>query len=508
MRYIAIVTLLFLIVFQDDALTPRIGECTIGVFSGRVTTDGRPLLWKNRDITEPVQKFCYYEPIVISDDTTLDFIADANSNDTTRVYMGLNSAGFGVINGNSYNLGDERGDGIDDGSLMKMALEHCRNLADFEHLLDVTSIFGRKDSWNYGAIDAFGDAAIYECANFSYAKFDAVDSIGDGNGLILRATFSFSGGSDHDGLPRFKRATDLVRERLRTQGIDTRFILQTLSRDLANPIANPYPLPYDGSQNDRPGGFILVHDVSIDRDITRSVVVIRGVAPGEDPRLATLYATIGQPAVSVAYPLWVESHSVPRELNAGTQVPMYTQVVRRLARLFPYSQDAHYLDSRYLVNKDGVGMFTYILPLESGMLSAVDTLLDNWQQNIPSTNEFASVQNALADSIYYAFLRIPLVFNSELVQSGEEEPALSNYPNPFNANTTISLSGFASGEQVALRIYDLNGREVREFRPLSGQAGVVWDGKDNNANQLSSGVYLIKAAAPSRSVTTKALLIK
>jgi hypothetical protein len=508
MRTIAVCALLFLIVFQDDARTPKVGECTIGVFSGRSTTDGRPILWKNRDITEPVQKFCYYAPVIINGDTTLDFIADANSSDTTRVYMGLNSAGFAVINGNSYNLGDERPDGIDDGSIMAMALGHCRTLTDFEQILNVTSVMGRKDSWNYGALDAFGHAALYECANFSYVKYDANDSIGDGTGLILRATFSFSGGSNHDGLPRFKRATDLVRERMRAQGIDPQFIFHTLCRDLANPIANPYPLPYDGSQNNRPAGFILVHDVSINRDITRSVAVIRGVAPGEDPRLATLYGMIGQPVVSVAYPLWVESHSVPRVLNVGNQVPMYAQVIQRLSRLYSLPGDGQYLNSRYLINKEGIGMFTYILPLETGMLNRVDTLLENWRRNIPSSEEFAGVQNALADSIYNAYLQIPLNFSSELTQDGREEPALSSYPNPFNANTTISLSGFAPAERITIMIFDLTGREVREFHPHSNQASVVWDGKDGNARQLSSGVYFIEAAAPGRVITIKALLIK
>ena len=248
--------------------------------------------------------------------------------------MGLNSSGFGIINGNSYNLGDDRVDGVDDGTIIRMALEHCRTLADFEHLLDATSITGRKDSWNYGAIDAFGHAALYECSNNFYVKYDAIDSIGDGAGLILRATFSFSGGSNHDGLPRLKRATDLVREKLRTGGIEPQFILQKLSRDLANPIADPYPLPYSGSQNGKPSGYILVHDITINRDISRSVVVIRGVAPGEDPRLATMYGMIGQPIASVAYPLWVEARCVPWMLNRGTEIPMYTQVVQRLEAVF------------------------------------------------------------------------------------------------------------------------------------------------------------------------------
>jgi hypothetical protein len=508
MKLIATCALLFLFIFQDDARLPWVGECTIGVFSGRVTTDGRPILWKNRDITEPVQKFCYFAPIISLEDTTLEFIGDVNSVDTSRVYMGLNSSGFAIINGNSYNLGDQNPDGIDDGTLIRRALQRSRTLADFEELLNITNIAGRRDCWNFGCLDSTGACAIYECDNFTYVKYDARDSIGDGSGLILRATFSFSGDNNHDGLPRFKRASDLVRLRLRTAGIDPQFILQTLSRDLANNIANPYPLPYDGSQNGRPAGFILAHDITINRDISRSVAVIRGVAPGEDPRLATLYGTIGQPVVSVAYPLWVESHSVPAALNLGAEVPMYTHVVQRISRLYPIPNDRQYLDSRYLINKDSIGMFTYILPLESEMLAAVDSIMVGWRQNIPSSGDFAQVQNMLAESLYNAYTRIPMDFSPRFAQGDNDEPRLSNYPNPFNANTIISLSGFPFDKPVMLRIFDITGRQVREFQALPGQGGVVWDGKDGNANQLSSGVYLIKAVAPGRSTTTKALLIK
>ncbi len=510
MRSIVICALLFLIVFQSDTKAPpRIGECTLGIFTGDATTDGRPILWKNRDITNAVQKFCYYAPTVSLLDTTLAFIGNAFSSDTTKVFMGLNSTGFAVINGNSYNLGDQMIDGIDDGTIMKMALGRCRTLADFEHILDATSVIGRKDCWNYAAMDAFGHAALYECANFSYVKFDAYDSLNEGNGVTLRATFSLSGTRDYDGYDRYKRACDLVRTRLLTQGIDPRFIFQKLTRDLANPIADPYPLPYNGTQNGRPAGFICVHDSTINRDNTRSVMVIRGIKPGEDPRLSTIYAMIGQPVLSVAYPLWVESHQVPAVLNRGTNVPMYSQVMARHARIYTLHNDGEYLDSRYLMGKDSVGLFTYTLPLETSILNLADSYLTGWRQNIPGSEVFASVQNLLADSIYNSYVRIPLDFTPQLVWDSGQEEEISNYPNPFNSNTTIDLSHFDKNDPIEVKIYDIMGREVKSLSLFGGHENhLVWDGRDDHSNSLSSGVYLIRAASQAHSATVKALLIK
>ena len=94
------------------------GECTIGVFSGSVTEDGRPMIWKNRDVTNDIQKYCYFEPILPGSDTALyAFIGNVYSADTNRVYMGINEVGFGIINSNIYNLGDSLSRGMDDGEL-------------------------------------------------------------------------------------------------------------------------------------------------------------------------------------------------------------------------------------------------------------------------------------------------------------------------------------------------------------------------------------------------------
>jgi hypothetical protein len=488
---------------------PFMGECTIGIFSGQSTVDGRPILWKNRDVTNAVQKFCYFSPISDGVDSTLAYIANCYSNDTTRVYMGVNEAGFAIMNANSYNLRDILADGIDDGRVMRLALERCRSLTEFESILDATSLTGRQDTWNFGAIDAFGNAAMYECANYHYAKYNALDSLNEGSGLIVRATFSLSGDSVFDGFPRYKRATHLVHERLRDGGVDVEFVLQKLARDLANPIDDPYPLPYDGVQNGRPEGFIYSRDVTINRTISRSLVVIQGVAPGEDPCLSTVWGMIGPPVLSVAYPMWVRSQSVPEVLNSGLQVPMYVQVMQRHGSLYSLMEDDHYLDSRYLMGKSGSGLFAYTLPLESSIIETVEGYLENWRLNIPAPEIFSSTQLFLADSIYQSYLRIPSEFPNDIVEYSQELASVTSYPNPFNISTTISLTGFEVGGPVAIGIYNMLGQLVVEMSVASSSGPVaIWDGRDRSGEYASSGVYLINATNSHRSATVKTVLMK
>ena len=89
--------------------------------------------------------------------------------------------------------------------------------------------------------------------------------------------------------------------------------------------------------------------------------------------------------------------------------------------------------------------------------------------------------------------------------------ALHNpYPNPFNPRTRITYSVAAYGK-VELSIFDLSGRLIRTLRnaPMGvGNHEVEWDAKDNEGNQVSTGVYLIHFASGSFKGTQKVLLLK
>ena len=69
-----------------------------------------------------------------------------------------------------------------------------------------------------------------------------------------------------------------------------------------------------------------------------------------------------------------------------------------------------------------------------------------------------------------------------------------NYPNPFNASTSIvfAIPFDTPGE---LSVYDLLGRKLRTLMRgdlKSGEHRVVWDGRDDSGHDVSSGIYLYR----------------
>ena len=175
--------------------------------------------------------------------------------------MGVNETGFAIINANCYNLPDDRKDGLDDGDIMRLALEWCSSVVDWEELLAVTSTFGRKDCWMFGALDVSGQAKLYECGNSSVTVYDANDSLTCPDGYIIRSVFGLSGWYTTEGLKRYNRVNFKVNRWFERYRLDVNYILQYLTRDFSfagesNSADNPYPLPFYGHQDGLPKGFV------------------------------------------------------------------------------------------------------------------------------------------------------------------------------------------------------------------------------------------------------------
>jgi hypothetical protein len=85
-----------------------------------------------------------------------------------------------------------------------------------------------------------------------------------------------------------------------------------------------------------------------------------------------------------------------------------------------------------------------------------------------------------------------------------------NYPNPFNPSTTIKFVLHKPGN-AAIKVYNCLGKEIttliNEYLP-SGEKEITWDGKDNQGNTVSSGVYFIQMTAGNYRQTIKAVLLK
>ncbi len=87
------------------------------------------------------------------------------------------------------------------------------------------------------------------------------------------------------------------------------------------------------------------------------------------------------------------------------------------------------------------------------------------------------------------------------------------FPNPAPGRTTFGFS-LPAGESVALAVYDIRGRRVRDFGRQDFAAGdhaVAWDGRDAHGATVASGVYvarMVVGQGAGRRVVTRQLMVQ
>lgn len=102
---------------------------------------------------------------------------------------------------------------------------------------------------------------------------------------------------------------------------------------------------------------------------------------------------------------------------------------------------------------------------------------------------YGSVESALCDSV--------LVIVSPVDISDAHSPSvpvLSISPNPFSRHTQISYY-LPKRVKLELTVYNLRGQKVRTLEneiKNSGEYILEWDGRDNEGDSISSGVYLLR----------------
>ena len=92
----------------------------------------------------------------------------------------------------------------------------------------------------------------------------------------------------------------------------------------------------------------------------------------------------------------------------------------------------------------------------------------------------------------------------------EEFALLQNFPNPFNPSTTIRFE-LPRAADLRLTIYNTLGEVVRlavNGRYSAGLHSFVWDGRNDNGQQVASGVYLLQMQAAEQVLTRKMVLLK
>ncbi len=86
----------------------------------------------------------------------------------------------------------------------------------------------------------------------------------------------------------------------------------------------------------------------------------------------------------------------------------------------------------------------------------------------------------------------------------------SNYPNPFNPETIISFD-LKDNSPVKLSVYNIKGQLVNTLIEAPYRAGyhkISWNGKDNNHQKVSSGIYFYRLETKNYQSTRKMILMK
>lgn len=366
--------LIFIIIIHSSGLSEG---CTTGVFSGKSTPDGKPLLWKHRDTGFLQNK------IVFFDDGDYDYIGIVNSADSaeSEVWIGYNSAGFAIMNSASYNLKPESDTTklVDrEGVLMKTALQRCKTLEDFEKLLaELPKPLGVEA--NFGVIDSSGGASFYEVDNFDFKKLDVNDTTIAPDGYLLHTNYSFSGREDDGaGYIRYATAEMLFDQAFEKNGITPKFIIQNVSRSLYHSLTKEN-IEFSDEE------FTDFRDF-IPRYYSASSTVIQGKKENLKNDFYTMWTVLGFPLTSVAVPVWIEGgDNLPGILTAepGENAELAERSLRLKEKAFPVIKGSgeNYIKINELFNSSGTGITQKLIPLENKIFSETAEKLKEWKKS-------------------------------------------------------------------------------------------------------------------------------
>lgn len=390
MRSIAILLALF--------LTDSVRACTTAVISGKVTADGRPLLWKNRDAPYRDNQVVYLTG------GKLKCTAVVNAGKRNAVWMGVNEAGLCIENSLCRDLTESDATGLGNGGLMLKALQTCENVADFEKLLQQTN-GKRSTNATYGVIDRNGGAMLFEASATQFARWDANDPVDAPNGYVVRSNFALMDQgmrsiSKSQALKlasgdRYLRANELLQAALIDGRVTHKYLLRHCARDLAESDGQPICGSINGSVGELPE---LINTAStISRRTSVSAAVFHGVLPNEDASLTTMWVMLGEPGFSIAVPCWVKAGQVAEPLVGKDKSPLCSAVRKLRTKYYsqPNNDGAEWMHGQHLQQ-----IWKQTLAIEDNLLQTVADVRQSWLQQPPTAEQLQTIHASCVTKAY------------------------------------------------------------------------------------------------------------
>lgn len=299
--------------------------CTSMIVSARASADGRPMLWKHRD-TGTEHNFIERVP---ARDGQYGYVALFNGGDSLlrEAWMGMNDAGFAIMNTASYNLAPDTAKIKDrEGIVMSLALQRCVTAEDFAAMLD-TLPRPMGVQANFGVLDAEGRGGYFETNDTGYTYFDIAEAP---DGVLCRTNFSFTG-NDKDGMGyiRYDNAIRLMHNHIANADIRPEHFTEGLSRSFYHSLLDKDFLA-DTTQH-----WAVDQDFIPRYSSSASIVIVMPEA-NADPSKMQMHTVIGYPAVGTTQLVTLEN--IPEDLRPtahGWRSPACNASLERKRQAFP-----------------------------------------------------------------------------------------------------------------------------------------------------------------------------
>ena len=313
--------------------------CTSMLVSAKASGTGRPLMWKHRDTGTEHN----YIDKVPARGGYHGYVALYNGGDSkqSEAWMGMNDAGFAIMNTASYNLAPDTAKVKDrEGLVMSVALISCTTVDDFE---DILRTFKKPMGIqaNFGVMDAEGNLAYFEANDHTYTRFDVGDTE---EGFLIRTNYSESGAKNGGyGYIREMNLRHVLSEEMAARKLRPEHFTEKASRSFFNVLLNK-----DFATSD--DEWVVDQDF-IPRGISTASIVIEGVNPGQSPDEMIMWTVLGYPPCSFMVP--VSLNVLPENLRPtleGYRSPFNNEILEIKKQVFSLTvgNGKHYINMKAL----------------------------------------------------------------------------------------------------------------------------------------------------------------
>jgi hypothetical protein len=369
--------LIALFLANNTAVFSGVGG-VIAVASPQVTQDGRPILWQNLDSDEPLVEVSYFAV------PRYHFIGLVNGGDSSRVYAGLNTAGFALALSLPA-FADEDTLAEDAARFAKRALGECGRVDEFiRFFADSGKTFVAGTS--FACMDAYNGALMIEANG---TQFPAYDPFKSPDGFVIRSNFNLSQPHYADEMYwRYHRARELFSRKTQEGGLNYADVIRIIARDFAGIEPLPLLKPVSTVSRLKEPQRISCR-TGINNHRTVSCVVIHGVRPQEKAELSTFWGILGEPLCGVAVPLWPAAGTIPKECRGPKSA--LNLLIRDNERYVYDSQSSDLLNTQALADKQR-GLLPYLMQLENDLFQNTDKLLDRWRSQAEYSEDLTKYQ--------------------------------------------------------------------------------------------------------------------